>query len=76
MERVQFNFYEYMLDCATRLKDIAHTESEPHFFKVNTIIGLEELLNNANLAQYPALIIQTSVRGQIGDEARANIFSG
>ena len=69
-----FNFHNYMLDCATRLKDLGHTQSNPRFFKVNTIIGLEELLNNIGVADYPALIIQNSTRGHIGDEARSNNF--
>ena len=63
-----------MLDCAVRLKELQHTETNPCFFKVNTIIGLEELLNNIGVAHYPALIIQTSVRGRIGDETRSNNF--
>lgn len=74
MSRTTFDFNAYMLDCATRLKDLQHTDVSPHFFRVNTIIGLEELLNNIGVAEYPALVIQTSVRGRIGDEARSNNF--
>ena len=70
----QFNFHDYMLDCATRLKTLGHTSSNPRFFKVNTIIGLEELLNNIGVANYPALVIQASTRGSVGDEARSNNF--
>lgn len=74
MDRSVFNFHSYMLECATRLKDIGHTDASPKFFKVNTIIGLEELLNNIGIANYPALVIQTSIRGRIGDENRSNNF--
>ena len=74
MNTTQFNFNTYMLDCATRLKDLQHSDTNPRFFRVNTVMGLEELLNNIGVANYPALVIQTSVRGHIGDEARSNNF--
>lgn len=63
-----------MLDCATRLKDIGHTDNEKHFFKANTILGVEELINNIGEANYPALVVEITTEGSIGDESRSNNF--
>lgn len=74
MIKETYNHNTYMLDCATRLKALGHTTEKPRFFRANTIIGVEELLNSIGIANYPALVILTSIKGRIGDEARSNNF--
>lgn len=74
MNTVQFDFNAYMLDCATRLKDIGHTASAPKFFHANSVIGLDELLNNISIAQYPALVVLNLSEGRVGDSNRSNNY--
>lgn len=71
---IAFNFHTYMLDCATRLKSIGHTSFSPRFFRANSVLAVEELLNNIGVANYPAIIILDSMRGRVGDEAHSGSF--
>ncbi len=63
----KFNFIDYMCDCATNLKDIRHSAEKPGYFRVTNITQLEELLQNLPDAQFPALIVNSSPEGVVGD---------
>ena len=69
-----FNFYEYMLDCSVRLKELAHTDENPCFFQAGSVAGLQELINNIGVAAYPAHVILDNVKGHVGDKNRSNNF--
>lgn len=70
----QFNFYQYMLDVSTRLKDIGHTEDEPHFFEAQTQPGMQDMVLNLPGVSYPAHVILDTFKGRIGDENRSNNY--
>lgn len=70
----QYDHIAYMLDCATRLKDIAHTEDTPKFFRVSGLAGMEEYLQQLNEAQYPALMVHDNTDGAIGDPNRSSNY--
>lgn len=69
-----FNFKTYMLDCATRLKDIAHTNSVHRFFRCSGIAGLEELLNEQTDITGRVLVIHNNEEGSVGDINRSDNF--
>lgn len=69
-----FNFKTYMLDCATRLKDIGHTDSVKRFFRCSGIAGLEELLNQQTDVTGRVLVIHNNEEGSVGDMNKADNF--
>lgn len=69
-----FDFIAYMLDCATRLKAIAHSEENPRFFRVSGLSGLEEYMQQFNEAQYPALLVHDNTDGSMGDPNRSSNY--
>lgn len=70
----KFDFIAYMLDCATRLKDIQHTEANPKFFKISGLAGLEEYMQRLSEAQYPAIMVHDNQDGNMGDQGRSDNF--
>lgn len=70
---MDFDFITYMADCATRLKDIGHSESAPRFFRASGITQLEELLSSLPDAQFPAMVVHNNEDGVLGD-SRADNF--
>ena len=70
----KFDFIAYMLDCATRLKDIQHTAESPKFFKISGLAGLEGYLQQLTEAQYPALLVHDNQDGSLGDQNRSDNF--
>ena len=64
---MSFNFITYMQTVAEQLKDIRHSSDKPKLFRVSNITQLEELLQNLSDAQFPALIVNSSPEGIIGD---------
>lgn len=70
----KFDFIPYMKDCATKLKDIAHTDDNPKFFRVSGLAGLEEYMQRFTEAQYPALLVQDNQDGSIGDMNRSDNY--
>jgi len=71
---MSFNFKEYMLDCATRLKDVGHTEDQLKFFRVSSIGHLDEVLSNLSNIEFPALLIQDNMEGNLGDHNTSNNY--
>lgn len=69
-----FNFLTYMLDCATRLKTIAHTNNTKRFFRCSGIAGLEELLNQMTDVTGRVLVVHNNQEGSVGDISRADNF--
>lgn len=69
-----FNFKEYMLDCAKRLKYVGHTENHPKFFRVSSIGHLDEVLSNLSNIEFPALLIQDNMEGNLGDQNISNNY--
>ena len=70
----KFDFIAYMLDCATRLKDILHTDANPKFFKISGLAGLEEYMQRLSEAQYPAILVHDNQDGNLGDQNRSDNF--
>lgn len=70
----KFDFIPYMLDCATRLKAIRHTEENPRFFRVSGLAGLEEYLQRLSEAQYPCLLVHDNQDGNVGDTSTSDNF--
>jgi hypothetical protein len=71
---IEFNFHAYMLDCATRLKELQHSQSNPRYFEANTVADMQELLNNIGVAKYPAIVTLSSIKGRVGDEKTGNNY--
>jgi len=63
----KFDFITYMRDCATRLKDIGHSESSQKFFRISSLIQLDEVLGNLSEIAFPALLVHDNVEGTVGD---------
>jgi len=70
----KFEFIEYMLDCAIRLKVIGHLDSQQRFFRISGISQLEELLSSLPSASTPALLVENNTDGRVGDTARSDNF--
>ena len=70
----KFDFIPYMFDCATRLKDVGHTEENPKFFRISGLAGLEEYMQRLTEAQYPALLVHDNQDGSIGDMNRSDNY--
>jgi len=64
----------YMLDCATRLKDIGHTEEVPKFARISGLTQLEEFLSNISKLQFPALLVHNNHEGRLGDPGRSDNY--
>lgn len=64
-----YNHKTYMLDCATRLKAIGHTEAAPKFFRYSSLGHLDELLSSMNDIEFPALGIPDNQDGSLGNAA-------
>lgn len=69
-----FNFKTYMLNVATRLKDIGHTEEKKRFFETSNISTLDGLFANLNQAHETILIAQVNPEGSIGDPNKSNNY--
>ncbi len=70
----KFDFIPYMRECAIRLKDIMHTESQPRFFRISGISQLEELLANLPDASSPALLVENNEQGRLADPGPSDNF--
>lgn len=71
---IEFNFHAYMLDCATRLIELQHSQTNPRYFEANTVADMQELLNNIGVAKYPAIVTLSSIKGRVGDENMGNNY--
>ncbi len=69
-----YNHINYMLDCATRLKEIGHTTETPKFFRVSSIGHLDELLSNLNKIEFPALMVDDNTDGTVGDRNKSDNY--
>jgi len=69
-----FDFITYMRDCATRMKDIGHTDATPRFFRVSGIGQLDEMLSSLSQMQFPALLVHNNHDGSIGDRSTSNNY--
>jgi len=63
----KFDFITYMRDCATRLKDIGHSESSPKFFRISGLVQLDEVLGNLSDIAFPAMLVHDNTEGNIAD---------
>jgi len=71
---MSYNHKTYMLDCATRLTDIGHTEDAPKFFRISSIGHLDEVLSNLTQIQFPALLVHDNMEGSLGDRNTSNNY--
>lgn len=62
-----FNFIDYMLDIAVRLKELQHTETDKHFSRVSSIVGLEEYLSNMSFNTGWQLVVVDTRSGRFDD---------
>lgn len=69
-----FDFITYMRDCATRLKDIGHTEETPKFFRISGLAQLDEVLGNLSDMGFPALLVHDNTEGIIADRATSDNY--
>lgn len=69
-----FNFKSFMLDCATRLKTIGHSETSKKFFRCSGIAGLEELLNQQTDVTGRIIVIHNNEEGSVGDLNHSDNF--
>ena len=67
-----FKIVDYMLDCATRLKSIGHTQYDPRFFRCSSIANLEELLHTG-MAGSPCVVVTDSPEGRLEDADSDNV---
>lgn len=70
----KFDFMSYMLDCATRLKEISHSESEKRFFRISDLYNLDEFLFNLPDAKYPAMLVLDDVQGNFADRSKSDNY--
>ncbi len=63
----------YMLDCATRLKDLGNTENKPNFFRYSSLGHLDEMLSLLGKIADTALGIPDNQNGSIGNNHDAAI---
>ena len=72
----EFDFVPYMEILATKLKSIGHNaDGSPHFFKVASLISLDELLQGLNQAQFPALCVIDAPEGRLIDRDSSNLLN-
>lgn len=69
-----FDYKNYMLQCASLLKEIRHTDTEKRFFRVSGLGHLDELLSNLGSVKFPSLIIEENQDGTIGDRNTSNNY--
>lgn len=69
-----YDFKTYMLDVATRLKDIGHTETTQRFFEVSNITQMDGLFAKLSKAAGTLLIPQINPEGIIGDPSNSDNF--
>lgn len=62
-----FNFTEYMLDIAVRLKELQHTDDDKHYSRVSSLPGMEEYLSNMTFNSGWQLIVVDTRTGQFDD---------
>jgi len=55
---MMFDFFEYSEDIATNLRDIAHTDSKPRFFKSTGLASLDGLMANISSANFPCMVAE------------------
>jgi len=71
----KFNYVDYMQMLATANKLLKHDpEGEKHFFKVSSLINLDELLQNLNQAEFPALCVVDEPEGKLVDKDISNLL--
>jgi hypothetical protein len=69
-----FDFITYMYDCAARLKDIEHSESNPKFFRISGLNQLDEVLGSLSEINFPALLVHDNTEGTIADQSVSNNY--
>ena len=71
----EFNYADYMQMLATANKLLKHDpEGEKHFYKVSSLINLDELLQGLNQAEFPALCLVDSPEGRLTDRDSSNLL--
>ena len=71
----EFNYADYMQLLATANKLLKHDpEGEKHFYKVSSLINLDELLQGLNNAEFPALCLVDSPEGRLVDRDSSNLL--
>lgn len=69
-----FDFITYMRFLATSLKDIQHSETSTHFYRMSGIASLEEILSKMTYGQFPAIVVEDSLEGRLVDQDSDNIL--
>lgn len=69
-----FDAVSYFRTAAIKLRDIEHSDEEPRFFRIRSLSGMDELLNNLGAANFPALLVHDTLDGAIGDFANTDSF--
>lgn len=69
-----FDALTYFRTMATKLNDIGHTEENEHFFRVRNLYDMNELLDRLSNANFPALLINDSMDGSMGDFAMSDNY--
>ena len=67
-----FNFNTYMEWVATKLKELSHTASDPHFSRCTSLAGLEELASNFKNSSGVQLVIEDSPSGTMDDSSQSD----
>lgn len=69
-----FDAVSYFRTAATKLKAIQHSSQNPKFFRIRSLIAMDELLNSLSVASFPALLVHDTIDGSIGDFASTESF--
>lgn len=70
-----FDFVAYMELLATGLKSLKHdADGQKHFYRVSSLVALDELLQGLNQAQFPALCVIDAPEGRFTDRDSSNLL--
>lgn len=69
---MNFNFSEYMLNIATTLKALSHSDTNPCFSKVSSLPKLEEFLGNIRSNKGLQLVIVDTHTGRFDDSSKSD----
>lgn len=70
----EFDFIDYFRNIASTLKEILHTEDEPHFSRAGSVAELGEFLANMRQAEGYQLIVIDNVSGRFLDRRSDNLL--
>lgn len=69
----KFDFMTYMLKVAENMKDFGHSPSNKKFYRVSSLIGLEELLSSLTEADGTILVVSDNQEGRFLDVSSNNL---